>query len=416
MLAGTVIDQEGLLFRRRTIDQIGSPCCDDVVRAVISVIRPFHAALLANSLRSSGVSVSIYTSALRRYFRGLSEEVDLHLTPAPFAIVERFTSLRLPRHIGDNIDIISFDIGMATRVRTTDLFIGWAGQCLYSARKAKRQGAFFTLDRACPHCDFQQALVKRESFRTGVTYHAQPDWARQRQLDEYEMADAILVPSQYTADSFPPHLQTKLIKAPLFGRCAIPDSVRLGRNPTFTVGVVGGSPLRKGYLYLLKAWKQLALPNARLLLRTGRNFGEYPVLNELVKGLPNVEFLDYVPNISDFYQQCDVFVLPSIDDGFGMALVEAMVNGRPCIATTNCGASELMTDGHDGLVVRAADEMELAAALLRLYESEDLRQSIAMAGRSRAQRILSLGLYDQAITGLLGLVEHKRLVPAQVAS
>jgi glycosyltransferase involved in cell wall biosynthesis len=281
-----------------------------------------------------------------------------------------------------------------------DLYIGWASEALYAARHTKKRGGAFVLDRACPHRDFQESLVARESERLGVAYRPQPQWFRDRQLEEYELADAILVPSEYTARSFPQPQRHKLIKAPLLGRCADPKEIRNGQNATFTVGVLGGSPIRKGYLYLLKAWQKLALPGAKLLLRAG-NLSQFPVLRELLRTTPNVEFVSYVPDISDFYQQCDVFVLPSVDDGFGMALIEAMLNGRACITTSNTGASELLTSGVDGIVVDPADEDQLAAAILRLYESKELRAEMGAAAAIRAREIAVSGLYDQAIASLL---------------
>lgn len=385
------------------------------MRAQISVHRPFHAALLANALLRCGAKTEIYSSALRRYFRGLSGEAVLHLVPSPLAIFGRLTRVRIPTQMAF-VDNALFDLGVAAVLPSSDIFIGWASQCLYSARKATRRGIPFVLDRACPHCDFQQALVERESELVGAAWRPQPAWFRERQLEEYEMADAILVPSRYTAQSFPKHLQAKLVKAPLFGRCSFPETVRMERNHCFTVGVVGGSPLRKGYLYLLRAWKKLGLPNARLLLRTGRTLDAYPALHQLAKELPNLDIVDYVPNLSEFYQRCDAFVLPSIDDGFGMALIEAMVNGRACIATTNCGASELMTDGRDGLIIAPADEDALAAALLRLYNAEELRQSLGVAARRRASQILEAGLYYSAIAHLLDGISGNGIAAPQTPS
>jgi glycosyltransferase involved in cell wall biosynthesis len=179
--------------------------------------------------------------------------------------------------------------------------------------------------------------------------------------------------------------------------------LNLRRHRTFTVGVVGGHPLRKGYLYLLRAWEKLALPNARLLLRCG-SFHDYPLLETMVKRLGNVEFVGSVPEMAEFYQRCDVFVLPSIDDGFGMALFEAMANGCACITTTNTGASELLTHGSDALIVEPASEEQLATCILTLYESEDLRRTIALAGRSTAASIISSQKYNQGIASLMSRI------------
>jgi glycosyltransferase involved in cell wall biosynthesis len=379
------------------------------MRAVISVDRPFHSVMLANSLASQGPDVEIFTAAPRKFYRNLSDAVRTRLVPSPLKMASYALKWGLSSSMS-RLDTMFFDRAVAATMGQPDLFIGWASEALYSARKSKQRGGVYVLDRACPHRDFQEALVERESERLGVSYEPQPGWFRERQLEEYELADAILVPSEYTARTFPEHLRQKLVKAPLLGRCAEPKTIRTEPNTEFTVGVLGGSPVRKGYLYLLKAWKKLALPKAKLLIRAG-NLMDYPVLRELIANTPNVEFVGYVPNISDFYQRCDVFVLPSVDDGFGMALIEAMINGRACVATSNTGATELVNNGHDGIVIDPADEDQLAGAILRLYEDPGLRASMGAAAATRAREIAVSGLYDRAIASLLEKTMSNSLKP-----
>jgi glycosyltransferase involved in cell wall biosynthesis len=371
------------------------------MRILISVPGSFHAALLANALLPYA-KTEVFSPAPRRFFKGLEQSVRTRLVPSPAPILARVLHLRLPAALR-LLSTVSFDLGVSALMGRPDLHIGFATACLQSGRSSKRRGGRFVLDRACPHRDFQESLVERESDRVGVPFYQQPEWFRQRQLEEYELADAILVPSKYTAQSFPAHLQSKLINAPLSARCPYPEDFNSERHGPFTVGIVGGNPLRKGYLYLLKAWEKLALPNARLLLRTA-SFSNFPVLEEMLKRNPSVQLVGPVPDISDFYRRCDVFVLPSVDDGFGMALIEAMANGCACVTTTNTGASELFTDGHDALVVAPADEHQLAESILRLYESEQLRRSLALAGRETARSILSHPPYLQAIASLMASI------------
>ncbi len=111
-----------------------------------------------------------------------------------------------------------------------------------------------------------------------------------------------------------------------------------------------------------------------------------------------------MPNITEFYQRCDLFVLPSMDDGFGMALFEAMANGVPAIATRNCGASELLTDGVDGRIIDAGSVDQLVAAISSLYENEEQRQAFAVAGRQTVERVSAANLYQDALLQLLAPV------------
>jgi glycosyltransferase involved in cell wall biosynthesis len=373
------------------------------MQVAVSTTRPFHSAMLANALLKQGSHVRIYSSAPRRYFGRLDSSVAMTLVPSLLQTAMHF--LHLPAsQAAFNADSWLYDHSVALVIQPADLFIGWASASIATARAARRRGARFVLDRACPHVDFQQQIVAEESAKLGLPYRRQPAWFRDRQLAEYEEAERIVVPSEYSRATFPDTMRNKIVKAPLFGRCRFPERTSPERHEVFTVGVVGGDPIRKGYLYLIQAWEQLALPNSRLLIRTDANLAHYPALHERIARLANVEIVRYVPDINDFYQRCDVFVLPSVDDGFGMALFEAMANQVPCIATTHCGAAELLSAGRDGIVIPPFQSELLAEALLSLYQQEELRRSIAAAGRITAA---TLGrndgspLYDEAIRGLL---------------
>ena len=373
------------------------------MQVAVSTTRPFHSALLCNALVKHGASARIYSSAPRRYFRRLDPGVPVTLVPSVLQTGMHFLHID-PSTAALNLDSWLYDHTVAAVIRPGDLFIGWATASLATARAARRRGARFVLDRACPHVDFQQTIVQQESAKLGIPYQPQPAWFRERQLAEYAEAECILAPSEYTRATFPEAMRDRIIKAPLMGRCRFPDTTHPDRHEEFTVGVVGGDPVRKGYLYLLDAWQQLALPHARLLIRTDADFRRYPALQQRLAALSNVELVSYVPDINEFYQRCDAFVLPSVDDGFGMALFEAMANGVPCIATTHCGASELLTAGRDGIVVPPCDAARIAEALLSLYEQEELRRTLAAAARKTAGalgRDDSSALYDAAIGELL---------------
>ena len=373
----------------------------------ISVVRPFHVVKMANALRKHTDGVGIWSTAPRRYFHHLDDAVQTHLVPAPVELFSRIFKLRLfPAAFQRGI--VWWDRMVAASMPRTDIVIGFATQTLHTGQAARRRGARFVLDRACPHVDFQQNVVREEAAKAGAVFTPEDAWFRDRQLAEYEVADIILVPSMYSARTFPRHLQPKLLLAPLLGRAQAKGAIRLERNTPFTVGVLGGHPLRKGYLYLLEAWRKLALPDARLLIRSSSDFSAYPKLAELLRTTPNIELIEYVPDIAEFYRRCDLFVLPSMDDGFGMALFEAMANGVPSIVTRNCGASELLTDGTDGLVIDAGNVDQLAESILTLYRDEERRRSIAIAGQAAVERISTTTIYEDALRQLL-------LTPTQAA-
>ena len=196
--------------------------------------------------------------------------------------------------------------------------------------------------------------------------------------------------------------------APLYGRSKVSPRAIKSLGSEFVLGCVGGQPLRKGYYYLLQAWKELALPHAKLKIRTGDAIFRYPLLKQLISELPNVELISYVPDISKFYAECDAFILPSVDDGFGMALFEAVANGVPSIATRNCGASELLEAERDCLLIDAFSVEQIKEAVLRLFESKDLRDKLTRNGPTAVEALQEGGLprpYEDGLDDLLGRIK-----------
>ena len=100
-----------------------------------------------------------------------------------------------------------------------------------------------------------------------------------------------------------------------------------------------------------------------------------------VDGAPaNVSFVGRVTRdqADEWYRRADVFVLPTISDGFAITQVEAMARGLPVVTTPNCG--QVVTHGIDGLLVPAGDGRALAEAIARLDADRELLG--AMSGQA----------------------------------
>jgi glycosyltransferase involved in cell wall biosynthesis len=341
-----------------------------------------HQHLFAKAQIRLGNTVGVYTSTPKSRIRGFPPAFDYHFVPGPIQILRglAMNKLRISRKLYD-WDSDFFDKLTARAIGDSAVMLGAATSSLYTGRAAQKRGSKYLVDRACPDIRVQEQMLVDEAAKVGGTFPRAPQWFVDRQVAEYEEADFIVCPSEYSKRSFPKHLHDKTILARLAG------SVRSQRKPQapqprpFTVGVVGGDALRKGYLYLLQAWKELGWKDARLLLRTdpGR-LGGHPGLAKLLEGQDNIEIVSYFPDIADFYSQCDVFILPSIDEGFGLALFEALGQGVPCVATTNCGAAELLTSEEQFLLIEPFSSVAIKDALTRLRESPELRHRIGEAG------------------------------------
>jgi glycosyltransferase involved in cell wall biosynthesis len=86
----------------------------------------------------------------------------------------------------------------------------------------------------------------------------------------------------------------------------------------------------------------------------------------------------------------DVFAMPSIWEGFGLVLLEAMAAGRPIVASRVATIPEVVVDGETGLLVPPGEPLALAEALAQLADQPALASRLGEAGRQRLRRHFSV--------------------------
>jgi glycosyltransferase involved in cell wall biosynthesis len=121
----------------------------------------------------------------------------------------------------------------------------------------------------------------------------------------------------------------------------------------------------KGIDILLKAWKviQAGRPEAVLKVVGEGDLPAYQAYAEKLGIADTVRFLGKQANAAAFYQEAQVFVLPSRREGMSNALMEAMLAGLPCVATDISGSQDLIQSGVNGLLVPPADIEALAKGI-----------------------------------------------------
>jgi glycosyltransferase involved in cell wall biosynthesis len=144
----------------------------------------------------------------------------------------------------------------------------------------------------------------------------------------------------------------------------VPMGIReeLGLDPDLLlIGAVGRLHESKGADVLVSAFRKVAPPRSALVI-----FGEGPQRAELERlkaGDPRIHFVGYRPNIQGYLRDLDLFVSPSREESFGLAIVEAMGVGLPIIATAAEGPAEYLRNQPARLVAPGSVD-ELAAALV----------------------------------------------------
>ena len=161
---------------------------------------------------------------------------------------------------------------------------------------------------------------------------------------------------------------------------------RLGLGSEPCVLFVGSLIPRKGLPFLVEAAKKIVKEHSETKFVI---VGEGPLKSQLLSNLEtanlsgNFKFLGNVKEdmLPAVYNSADVFALPSIQEGQGIALLEAQASARPVVAFDVGGVNEAVRNGETGLLVKRGSSEELADALLKLLSDKALREKMGANGR-----------------------------------
>jgi len=156
----------------------------------------------------------------------------------------------------------------------------------------------------------------------------------------------------------------------------------LGLGPGEVVGNIGRLSDVKGQAYLIAAFPLIlrSFPSAQLLISgDGKLAGELLRQAKQLKVSDKVFFIRGSAQVADLLAVIDVFVMPSLQEGLGLALMEAMSTGLAVVGTNVGGISDLLQDGQNGLLVKPKDEKALARAVEELLADKIKRQRLADA-------------------------------------
>ena len=154
------------------------------------------------------------------------------------------------------------------------------------------------------------------------------------------------------------------------------------------IGTIKTLEKNYGIEYLIRAFKitKEKYPNLCLKLLIIGQGSQKGFLENLVKSLDiqsSTKFLGFISpsNIPDYHNMIDIFVAPSLEESFGVAVLEANACNKPVIVTNVGGLPEIVEDGKNGFVVEKENSEAISIAICKLIEDESLRKSIGKAGR-----------------------------------
>ena len=162
----------------------------------------------------------------------------------------------------------------------------------------------------------------------------------------------------------------------------------------FVIGFAGRLNVQKGITFMLDAFKIVSdkYKNVHLLI-AGTGDLENSIKDFASKyDLENrIHLLGFRKDIPELMRTFDVFLLPSLWEGFGIVLIEAMAAGKACVATNTSSIPEIVADGKSGLLVPAENTELIAEALLKLISDSSLREKFGVEGQKIVQQKFTIG-------------------------
>lgn len=291
-----------------------------------------------------------------------------------------------------SIDAVMRDLDCAVAARLVRasgcrLVYAYEDGALETFRTAKALGLRRVYDLPIGYWRAAQTIYAEERER-------EPEWASTltgnrdserklaRKEEELRLSEHVVVASTFTKSTLGlAGLNLPVTVAP-YGAPEIGPDEPLQRSEKLRVLFVGSLGQRKGLSYLLAAIKGLGDMFALTLL--GRKVVDScAVLDAAVRthrwipSLPHVEVLREM-------RRHDVLVLPSLFEGFGLVILEAMAQGLAVITTAHTGGPDVIEDGAEGFIVPIRSAEEIAVKLDLLLTNRNLMQEMKLAARRRA--------------------------------
>jgi len=168
------------------------------------------------------------------------------------------------------------------------------------------------------------------------------------------------------------HFNVKVIPNPI--RAIVKHEIQREKKIIFVGRLVKG----KGVNYLLNAYAKLPFNEWKLeILGDGPEYKNLTLQAENLDISNRVNFAGKVKDVDLYLSKAEIFVFPSLAEGFPNGLAEAMANGLACISF-DCitGPSDLIENGVNGILVKVGDEVTLQKKMIELIENESLRSSL----------------------------------------
>ena len=364
------------------------------MKVALSAPGTFHTFDLARELYARDALAGVLTTFPRFKLRGegLPQEL-IHCFPLIHGAYRAFPwKHRLGPELERRwlrLDASTFAAYVGRKLPQCDVYVGLSGSSLAGGRRAHGMGASYICDRGSSHIRVQDRIEREEAQIWGMPAGGIDPYVIETEEAEYAAADRITVPSGFAYRTFLDQgvAPEKLRKLPYGVNLARFEPDGAPAEGRFDILFAGYFGLRKGVQYLVQAFERLQHP-AKSLTFAGlisnetldmlRQRGLWPEGARAIGPVPQTQ-------LKTLMSRSHVLALPSVEDGFGLVLNQAMACGCPVIGTENTGAPDLVEDGADGFIVPIRDVDALAERLQFMADHPIERAAMGARALAKAQ-------------------------------
>lgn len=294
-------------------------------------------------------------------------------------ILTRFIKVRKITDFLNDYQSKKIDLEAGKFLDNSNVFIGLSTCGLKTGIEAKKRGIVYICERSSAHIKYQNEILKREYEKLKLSYQPIPKERIEREIDEYNESDFILVPSSFVKKTFENYGYSKA-KVLKFGSnlsSFYPIKQIKKDDRAFEILFVGQISIQKGIHYLLEAFKKFKHPFKKLHIVGSKTQDNKYFFNKFIdKDIIIHGHMNHL-NLNKLMNQCHVIVLPSIQDGFGLVVSQAAAAGCPSIVSENTGAADFVRDSKGGMVVKSGDSNLITEKFELFSEDKYLLETLA---------------------------------------
>lgn len=256
-----------------------------------------------------------------------------------------------------------------------DVFLGLSGSGLETGIKAKKLGKLYVCERSSTHIKFQNEILKNEYEKLKIKWRKINNWFIERELNEYEKADFILVPSNFVQKTFIEQgiNKTHVLNFGSWSSKFYPINGINKNHRNFDITFVGQLSVQKGLHILLDKFNKIKYKNKKLHIIGSKTRDFELIKNKIEINECDVKFYGHKTHeeINTILNKSDLFILPSIQEGMASVILQSISAGCPVLITENTGAKELVEKYNCGIVIKLSEINLIPEIVLDLIENKN---------------------------------------------